>query len=463
VLRQIDVILMSDAWKQWEGHVVDGRFTLHDFQGKSDHSAVFRTAYGPYAQAAALKFVEANPTTAQGQLARWERISKLEHPHLLRVFHWGRCQLGTAPMLYVITDFADENLAQILPTRALTSSETEFMLRSVLEVLGYLHNSGFAHGRVKPGNIMAVGDDLRLSGDTIRPTGEKDLSPHLPTPYDAPEITTAGSTPAGDIWSLGITIVEAVTQKASAAEAARLGDPALPETMPAPFLEIARQCLRLDPQRRWTVPDIAARLLPSGTPAKKPSRTPYAIAAGAVLIAGLVVGPKLLHRTPDSTPSAASAPAPDHATETAPHATTQPERVPSAPAEVAVSAHPKVAKPVTPAPAPAASASNAAMKNSEGAVADRVLPKVSQRSLNTITGKVKVTVKLAVDPNGKVTNAALESAGPSEYFAKVALEASRHWKFDPPQSGGEAVPSQWLLRYAFGKGGVEVHPTRVAR
>ncbi|HST08794.1 MAG TPA: protein kinase, partial [Terriglobales bacterium] len=398
---------MNDAWKQWEGHVVDGRFTLRDFQGKSDHSAVFQTAYGPYAQAAALKFVEANPATAQAQLARWQRIAKLEHPHLLRVFHWGRCQLGTAPMLYVITDFADENLAQILPNRALTPPETEFMLRSVLDVLGYLHNSGFAHGRVKPGNIMAVGDDLRLSGDTIRPSGEKDLSPHLPTPYDAPEMTTAGSSPAGDIWSLGITIVEAVTQKASPAEAVRLADPTLPETMPAPFLEIARQCLRLDPQRRWTVADIAAHLLPTGAPAKKSSRAPYAIAAGTVLIAGLVVGPKLLHRTPASTTSTTSAPAADPEIEVPHRAPAQPERVPSAPSSLAESTHHKPAAPATPAPAPTAPASNAAMKNSEGAVADRVLPKVSQRSLNTITGKVKVTVKLAVDPNGKVTNAAL--------------------------------------------------------
>ena len=62
------------------------------------------------------------------------------------------------------------------------------MLRSLLEVLGYLHNSGFAHGRVKPGNIMAVGDSLRLAGDTIRPVGEKDITPHLPTAYDAPEL-----------------------------------------------------------------------------------------------------------------------------------------------------------------------------------------------------------------------------------------------------------------------------------
>jgi TonB family protein len=452
---------MNDAWKKWEGHVVEGRFTLRDFQGKSDHSAVFKTTCGPYAQAAALKFVECTPAKAAAQLARWERIAKLEHPHLQRLFHWGRCQLGTAPMLYVVTDFADENLGQILPSRVLTPPETEYMLRSVLEVLGYLHSSGFAHGRVKPGNVMAVGDSLRLAGDTIRPVGEKDICPHLPTAYDAPETVTAGSTPAGDIWSLGITLVEALTQKASPAEAVRLGDPALPDTMPAPFLEITRQCLRLDPQRRWTVPDIAAHLLPTAPPVRKSSRVPYVIAAGAILVAGFVVGPKVLHRTSAPTTPSTSARVADPDSDASGHLpTVQPP--PKVAPEKAKPTRAKPAEPATPVPVPTGPASNAAMKTSEGAVADRVLPKVSQRSLNTITGKVKVTVKLAVDPNGKVTNAALQSAGPSQYFAKVALDASRRWKFNAPQTGGGAVPSQWLLRYAFGRGGVEVHPSQVS-
>jgi len=453
---------MTEAWKQWEGHVVDGRFTLREFQGKSEHSAVFQTTYGHYAQAAALKFVETSPASAPAQLARWERVAKLEHPHLLRLFHWGRCQLGAASMLYVVTDFADENLAQILPNRALTSSETEYMLRSVLEVLGYLHSSGYAHGRLKPGNIMAVGEDLRLASDTVRPAGEKDTSPHQPTAYDAPEITRAGSTPAGDIWSLGITLVEALTQKASPGEAVRPGDPTLPETIPAPFLEIARQCLRLDPERRWTVPDIAARLLPAAPPAKK-SRAPYAVAAGAVLVAGLLAGPKLLHRTPaPTTPTTSTSVAdpvrdvPGHGPAAQPH-----DPVPKTPISTP---EPARAKPAQPVPAPAASSPKApsSARIAKGAVADQVLPKVSQRSLDTITGKVRVTVKLAVEPNGKVSNAAVQSAGPSDYFAKLALEASRHWKFDPPQAGGAPVPSQWLLRYAFGKGGVEVHPEQVS-
>ena len=147
---------MKDAWKQWEGEVVDGRFRLLQFLGGSDHSAVFLAEYGQPSQKVALKFVDASPSTSQLQLSRWERAAKLSHQHLLAVLHSGRCQLGRSTMLYVVTELAQESLSQIVPTRALTPSETEYMLRSVLEVLAYLHGQGLAHGRLKPGNIMAV-------------------------------------------------------------------------------------------------------------------------------------------------------------------------------------------------------------------------------------------------------------------------------------------------------------------
>ena len=46
--------MMNQAWKQWEGSVVDGRFALRELQGSSDHSVVFLTNHGPQAQTAAI-------------------------------------------------------------------------------------------------------------------------------------------------------------------------------------------------------------------------------------------------------------------------------------------------------------------------------------------------------------------------------------------------------------------------
>src|ERR1700758_764147 len=254
---------MSEAWRQWEGEVVEGRFPLQRFLGSSDHSAVFLTEFGQPPQKAALKFFEANAANAQTQLARWERASKLSHPHLVRILHFGSCRLGRASMLYVVSEYAEENLSQILPVRALNSSEAEYMLRSVLEALAHLHGQGLVHGHLKPSNVMAVDEKLKISSDGVSRANEKPTNA-VRTIYDPPEATTTGLSAAGDVWSLGVTLVEALTQRTSLGEGIRQGDPLLPETVPSPFLEIARQCLRLDPQRRSTVPDIAARLLPTG-------------------------------------------------------------------------------------------------------------------------------------------------------------------------------------------------------
>jgi len=466
---------MTDAWRQWEGEVVDNRYHLRQFLGGSDHSAVFLTEFGQPPRKAALKFVEANSATAQLQLSRWERAAKLSHPHLIRLLKGGRCQLGRASMLYVVTELAEENLGRILPNRPLTQTETEFMLRSVLDVLAYLHAQGLVHSRLKPGNIMAVGETMRVSSDGICAVGDKRLGHMPPTAYDPPEAATAGLSPAGDVWSLGVTLVEAVTQRPSAGEIIRQADPTLPDSVPAPFLEIARQCLRLDPQRRWTVSDIAAHLLPTIPAAgRKHAWSRYAIwaAAGATLLCVLFGGSRLLERpTPEPSRAPQSVVKQPDLPPAEPTVVPKPVGTPPVASEQSAAeraSDPTLGKPndlttTMPAPqAPAAPAAKPMVDSVPGTVIERMVPPVPRRSRDTITGKVRVTVRASVDVDGKVTDTTLASAGPSQYFAKLALRASKRWKFSPPRVRGESVPSKWYLRFAFGRETTEVQPVQLS-
>ncbi len=61
-----------------------------------------------------------------------------------------------------------------------------------------------------------------------------------------------------------------------------------------------------------------------------------------------------------------------------------------------------------------------------------------------------------------LSDAMFESEGPSKYFGRQALEASRHWRFKPAQMSGENVRSVWLLEYHFTQAGTEVTPTQVS-
>ncbi len=89
-----------------------------------------------------------------------------------------------------------------------------------------------------------------------------------------------------------------------------------------------------------------------------------------------------------------------------------------------------------------------------------MLPQVPTRALATIRGTVRVRVKVDVDPQGNVTGAELDRAGPSRYFARLALEAAREWKFQPTAAGARR---QWLLSFGFAPSGTKAVAARGTR
>ena len=82
--------------------------------------------------------------------------------------------------------------------------------------------------------------------------------------------------------------------------------------------------------------------------------------------------------------------------------------------------------------------------------------------MRTIKGTIKVSVGLSVDANGIVTDATIDSPGPSKYFAGKSLEAARHWKFKPAQVGGNAAPSTWTVEFQYKQSGINVVPEQTA-
>src|SRR5579872_3705373 len=253
---------MPDVWKQWEGRVVNEEFPLLRYLGGSDHSAVFLTKRADRdPQEVAIKLSVINAENPELQLSWWELATKLNHPHLLRLFERGRCQLDGTELLYVVTEYAEESLAQILPYRPLTPEETRDLLKSVLDALAYIHAKGFVHGHIKPANIMAVGDQIKLSGDGLCGAGESNRVVRMTGVYTAPEIENGGSmSPASDLWSLGMTLVEALTQRPPAWQRNNQTEVVLPEMLRQPFSDIASQCLRKNPQQRGTVAEIETKL-----------------------------------------------------------------------------------------------------------------------------------------------------------------------------------------------------------
>jgi TonB family protein len=464
-----------ETWQQWEGRVINERFPLRQYLGGSEQSVVYLTEID--GSKAAIKLIPADTAQAHVQVSRWELACKLSHPHLLRILHTGRWRADDErDMLFAVMEYADENLAEILTSRRLTPAEASEMLIPTLDALNYLHGRGMVHGSIKPANIMAVSDELKLSSDGIRPIGESERSSGDGNAYDAPENASGAISPSSDIWSLGVTLVEALTNRLPTWDRTKENDPELPENIPPPFDDIAKHCLSWDPGRRWSITEIrncldrapvaakgdivkqeisavaevrespalaAQRGVPSpearetiveraGTKGK---RRGGRVVAAAVIIALVLIaaGVRLFRQSPQTQqPAFTTATQPNAAS---PIPTTLPAALPT-------------------------SRTNASVGH--GAVAHEVLPDVPRKARDTISGTVTVKVKVDVDTSGVVSHVTLASSGGSGYFADQALQASRKWTFKPPTVDGKAVPSEWSLRFEFKRNSTKAVPQRTS-
>jgi TonB family protein len=450
---------MNEEWKQWEGRTVGGIFPLQRYLGGSDHSAVFLTDRQNGAgesESAAIKLIAAE-ADAENQLRRGRVAQKLDHPNLIRIFDVGRSDLDGVALLYVLGEYAEENLAQILPERALTAEEVRMMLPPVLGALQYVHGKGLLHGRIQPSNILAVGDEVKLSSDSVGAAGEMKGAASA---YDPPEAATGADSAASDVWRLGMTLVEVLTQRLPDWDRSQPGAPEIPAALPEPFREIAGRCLQLDPAQRWTIAEIAARLETSPSAgvaavAQAPAMTAVRNVSGrenverqhlsqpsksarwpyVLLLAVVVVVIVFLMTRAKTTGNINGSPAESSATQTTP-SSTQPE------------SH-------------GAGGGGRPTSSGDNGIVQRVMPEISPSARRTIRGTIKIGVRVDVDAAGNVTSARIASGGGSKYFSRVALEAAREWKFSP--SPDEAGARAWKLQFALSRSNMEASAARVKR
>jgi hypothetical protein len=270
--------------------------------------------------------------------------------------------------------------------------------------------------------------------------------------------------PPADVWSVGVMLVEVLTQAKPVWREDANGDMILGQEVPQPFLEIARNCLRRDPGRRSTLAEIALQLRGPARERKETSRaavTPQGkiswkwIAVAAALALAIGIGVIAGRRNPEPAQGASetkpvqTAPAASAPAKSAPPAAKPAESKPSAAKAgknvSAVKPSPSLAPKDT--PKPTASMPRTVVPAAE--VAQQVQPDVSQNALNTITGKVRVRIRVTADAAGNVSDTSFETEGPSKYFARKAMEAAQKWKFT---GAGERV-----ITFYFMKSGTEAN------
>lgn len=427
--------------EEWAGRIVDGRFPLVQWLGGHEGSGVFLTELpDERGDHAVLKLISAEIADAERRAEGWEAARGLEHPHLLRVYEYGRCQMDGGEFAYVVTEYAPEVLADILPERALTLEETRAVLDPLLDALEYLQGKGLVHGHVKPGNILAQGDVLKLTAD------------HL--------LRASMASAATDVWLLGATLVEMLTQRPPVAGAN--GGLVAPAGLPEPFGSIASACLRVNPEERCDLAEIRSRLKGEIADGKGQKRVTDAIAE-PVTVAKPVTVEELREAAAFPLPPSLSEGKARSGMKLWVWAIGLPvllllllvlwHFLPRMGGKSAVSESTSV---------PEAAASMPQPQKAPGVVVRRVPPEVLQSALATIYGTVRVDVRVTVGTGGTVVGAEFADHGPSRYFANAAMAAAKQWVFRPAQAHGVAVRSLWLLEFGFTRDGSMVTATEVS-
>jgi hypothetical protein len=151
-----------------------------------------------------------HPRFASTLTACVDRMGKLSHPHLARLWEIGE-EDGT---LFLVSEWLPgQNLEQRLRRAPFGRAETLSFTRQIAEALHYLHQNGAVHGDLRPRHVGAAADGSLKLTDTglYEPFAAAGLAPmdvmEEAVYYTAPE-RTEGSvpSPSSDLYALGVIL-----------------------------------------------------------------------------------------------------------------------------------------------------------------------------------------------------------------------------------------------------------------
>jgi TonB family protein len=149
---------------------------------------------------------------------------------------------------------------------------------------------------------------------------------------------------------------------------------------------------------------------------------------GVVAVVLGAIGVSMFRTEPTPAPAASQSPVPEPAPrEVAPVVETKPVEPP---VEPEVQTQPPLASP--------------------SASVNEVVPDVPLSARQTISGTIRVSVRVIVAKDGTVVAATADEPGPSRYFERLSLEAARQWTFAPADSEKQRVV---MVRFYFKRSG----------
>ncbi|KAI0515817.1 hypothetical protein KFK09_008485 [Dendrobium nobile] len=210
--------------------------------------------------------VKSSPISRSALLQREQSmLSSLSSPHIISCL--GFEISGDSYSLFL--ELAEGGTLSDLAGR-LDEPKIQSFTRQILLGLSYLHSNGIAHCDVKGRNVLLCSEAIVKLADfgCARRVGDGGRSVMGTPAFMAPEVVRGDEQGiAGDVWSLGCTVVEMSTGKSPWPEATNpvaaihkisfsSDVPAMPEWISDKGKDFVSKCLRRDPKERWTTEQL---------------------------------------------------------------------------------------------------------------------------------------------------------------------------------------------------------------
>lgn len=193
---------------------IAGRYLVHERLGTGATGSVWRCIDRIEREEVAVKVVgvltpaELNRVRRETVALRWARL-----PGVVRL----RDELRIGADWYLVMDRVQGRPFPGVQLPA-TWAAIEPLVRSLLEILGTLHDAGVVHGDLKPSNVFALADrpevvllDLGLASGSALARARPGVR-FAGTPlYAAPELLWGQSDPRVDLYAVGVMLYQAVT------------------------------------------------------------------------------------------------------------------------------------------------------------------------------------------------------------------------------------------------------------
>jgi len=336
--------------------LLGGRYQLGECIGQGGAARVYRADDVLLGRTVAVKLIQAGtealtaPTRVRNEVSV---LASLTHPSLVELYD---ASIEPGSPCYLVMEFIDgPTLGERLRQGAPTPAEVKALARDLASALHAVHEAGVVHRDIKPANVLLApaavpGSEFRAKLadfgvafllDTTRVTNPGTIvgtAAYLPPE----QIRGEAATPPGDIYGLGLVLLEALTGARAFPQAtgvgavmARLFDsPQIPEWVDPGWSTLLARMTAAEPENRPTALEVATSVA-----ALAPPRRPATVAPAAhpEIATQAEVAPAPAHRPPPPLPLAATKTLP---METAPTSAAQgiasEHRSPPAPAMKAV-------------------------------------------------------------------------------------------------------------------------------